>query len=135
MHFGRVKNKQNKSWTVTKIVAGSSIVICHLPQWQNQTSDSLASRHVRSLLVATSLWGLPYGAARPSLTPIFLPHIHPTAGSASMGLPPPFKQMFRSVQECSEVFRSDWVNHSLFSLVGWCNPLSPPTSSPLFQAG
>ena len=34
-------------------------MICHLPQWQNQTSDSLASRHVRSLLVASSLWGSP----------------------------------------------------------------------------
>ena len=66
---------------VTKIVAGSSIVFCHLPQWQNQTSESFANCHVRFLLVPQS------GAAWPSLTPIIHPPCCPTANAASMELP------------------------------------------------
>ena len=63
--------KQSKSEMVTKIVAGSSIVFCHLPRWQSQTSESLARCHIRLLLVPSS------GAARPSLTPIFQPPFCP----------------------------------------------------------
>ena len=43
--------KQYKSQIVTKTIAGSSIVFCHLPRWQSQTSESLARCHVRFLLV------------------------------------------------------------------------------------
>ena len=73
--------KQYKSQIVTKTIAGSSIVFCHLPRWQSQTSESLARCHVRFLLVPSS------GAARPSHTPIFHPPFCPTANAASMGLP------------------------------------------------
>ena len=58
MHYGRMKNK-NQSKMVTKTNAGSSIVVCHLPQCQTETSESLAFCHIRVVLVALSLAGQP----------------------------------------------------------------------------
>ena len=44
------KQNESKSQKVTKTSVGSSIVVCHLPQWQTETSESLALCHVRFVL-------------------------------------------------------------------------------------
>ena len=79
MHFGRMKNNTKVKW-LQKLLLDRPLFFCHLPRWQNQTSESFANCHVRFLLVPQS------GAAWPSLTPIIHPPCCPTANAASMGL-------------------------------------------------
>ena len=81
MHYGRMKNKMK-----VKVKKLQKQILDHpllLAICQNGKLKLLSPWH----FVTSGLCSILSGAARPSLTPIFLPPFCPTAGSASMGFP------------------------------------------------